>query len=249
VLAKITTDGASHWPVWSPDGAQLAFRQGPMGRFKLRHALVDRSVTSQPIPAEGVAQSPESWSPDGRALVYTAQDPGGAPPHIMVAALEGGAAMPLETGRFQEGSPKFSADGRWVAYCSAESGKPQVYVQAYPGPGGKIQISNEGGTDPVWKRDGGELFYRNGDSMMAVAVAQAPTLQPGRPQELWKGHYSHGMSNSCGPPGATSANYDVSADGRRFLMIKDDDQDRAISKEIVVALGWSDELNRIAAKS
>ena len=249
VLAKVTTDGASHWPVWSPDGQQLAFRQGPMGRFKLRHAAVDRSAVPQGIPAEGVAQSPESWSPDGRELVYTAQDPGGAPPHIMFTALEGGATQPLESNQFPEGSPKFSPDGHWLAYCSAESGKAQVYVQAYPGPGVKIQISSDGGTDPVWKRNGTELFYRNGDSMMAVAVSPGPRLKAGRPQELWKGHYSHGMSNSCGPPGATSANYDVTADGQRFLMIKDDDQDRVVSKEIVVVLNWADELNRIVARS
>ena len=66
-----------------------------------------------------------------------------------------------------------------------------------------------------------------------------------RPQELWKGRYSHGMSSSCGPPGATSSNYDVSADGKRFLMIKDEDQDRATSRQIVVVLGWADELRRI----
>ena len=246
VLAKMTTDGVSHWPIWSPDGAQLAFRQGPMGRFKLRHAPVDRSGPAKPVSADGVAQSPDSWSPDGRELVYTAQDPGLVPPRIMVAPLEGGPARRLEMTSFPEGSPKFCPDGRWVAYCSAESGKPQVYVQAYPGPGARIQISSEGGTDPVWKRGGGELFYRNGDSMMAVAVPTSSTLKAGRPQELWKGHYSHGMSSSCGPPGTTSSNYDVTADGQRFLMIRDDDQDRAVSRQIVVVLGFADQLNRIA---
>jgi eukaryotic-like serine/threonine-protein kinase len=148
----------------------------------------------------------------------------------MTVPVKGGSPRQLEASKFAEGSPKFSPDGRWVTYCSAESGKPQVYVHAYPGPGAKIQISSEGGTDPVWKRDGGELYYRNGDSMMAVAVSIAPAFKAGRSQELWKGHYSHGMSSSCGPPGATSSNYDVTQDGKRFLMIKDDDQDRVVSK-------------------
>ena len=66
--------------------------------------------------------------------------------------------------------------------------------------GPKIQISNDGGTDPVWKRTGGELLYRNEGSMMAVNVLTAPAFTAGCPQELWKGHYSHGMSSSCGPP-------------------------------------------------
>jgi len=122
-------------------------------------------------------------------------------------------------------------------------------VQAFPGPGAKIQISNDGGTDPVWGRRISELYYRNGDSMMAVAVLTAPTFKAGRPQELWKGRYSHGMSSSCGPPGATSSNYDVTPDGNRFLMIKDDDQDRAVSKQIAVVLGWAGELSRMAARA
>ena len=83
-----------------------------------------------------------------------------------------------------QGSPNFSPDGRWLAYCSNESGKPQVYVHAFPGPGAKVQVSNDGGTDPVWKRTGGELFYRSGDSMMSVLVSTDATLNAGRPQEL-----------------------------------------------------------------
>jgi dipeptidyl aminopeptidase/acylaminoacyl peptidase len=249
VLANITTDGVSHWPVWSPDGTQLAYRSGPMGRWTLWRVPADRSRGRQPLPASGTSQSAESWSPDGRAVAYIATGPG-IPASIMVARVEEGhPAQLFSQEKAPEGSPKFSPDGRWLAYCSNESGKPQVYVQAFPGPGAKIQISNDGGTDPVWKRNGGELFYRNGDSMMAVAVSTAPTLNAGRPQELWKGHYSHGMSSSCGPPGATSSNYDVTADGQRFLMVKDDDQDSAMSHQIIVALNWAGELSRIAAKT
>jgi hypothetical protein len=97
----------------------------------------------------------------------------------------------------------------------------------------------------VWKRIGGELYFRNGDKMMAVGVSTAPTFTTGRPQQLWEGHYSHGMSTSCGPPGATSSNYDVTADGRRFLMVKDEAPDTAFSRQMVVVLGWAGELPRI----
>jgi len=121
-----------------------------------------------------------------------------------------------------------------------------VYVQAFPGPGAKIQVSNDGGTDPVWKRTGGELYLRNGDKMMAVAVSTAPIFTAARPQQLWEGHYSHGMSTSCGPPGTTSSNYDVTADGRWFLMIKDDAPDTAVSKQIVMVLNWAEEVSRLA---
>jgi serine/threonine protein kinase len=245
VLANITTDGVSHWPVWSPDGTELTYRSGPMGHFALWRVPADRSRTPQKITATGVSQNAESWSPDGLTIAYTSQA-AGVPPSIMIARLDRNDPQPLSSGKASRGSPKFSPDGRWVAYCSNESGGPQVYVQAFPGSGPKIQISNEGGTDPVWKRSGGELYYRNRDSMMAVDVSTAPTFTAGRARELWKGRYSHGMSSSCGPPGATSSNYDVVADGRRFLMIKDEDQDRVASREIVVAQAWAGEVLRLS---
>ena len=85
--------------------------------------------------------------------------------------------------------------------------------------------------------------------MVAVDVATASSFSAGRPRELWKGHYSHGMSSSCGIPGATSSNYDVTADGTRFLMIKDEDQDRVTSKEIVVVQAWANEVSRLSART
>jgi Tol biopolymer transport system component len=246
VLANITTDGVSHWPVWSPDGSQLSYRSGPMGHFTLWHVPADRSRAPQQVPATGVNQSAESWSPDGRSIAYTVTAPG-TPSYIMVARYAGDRpAESFDKEKTAEGSPKFSPDGSWLAYCSNESGKPQVYVQAFPGPGPKIQISTDGGTDPVWKRGGGELYYRNGDSMMVVAVSTVTEFRAGRPRELWKRQYSHGTSTSCDPPGATSSNYDVTSDGNRFLMIKDPNEGRFASRSIVVVLGWAEELRRVA---
>jgi serine/threonine-protein kinase len=248
VLTKMTTDGESHWPVWSPDGSRLAYRSGHMAAWRMWEMPVDRSGAPQQLPGVGVAQSVESWSPDGRTIAYTATtaQPGS---HIMVASLDDQQSRPIVDVRAPAGSPKFSPDGRWLAYCSNESGTPQVYVQAFPGPGARIQVSADGGTDPVWKRTGGELLYRNGDKMMAVTVSSTPTFTAGRPQLLWEGRYSHGMSASCGPAGATSSNYDVTPDGRRFLMIKDTTLDQAISRQVVVVLGWTDELTRLASRS
>jgi hypothetical protein len=251
VLTNITTNGVSHWPIWSPDGIQLGYRSGPMTKLRLWRVPADRSVPAQQVSASGSSQSAESWSPDGQTIAYTVAT-FTIPAGIMVAHLDGSRqAETFAVGRAPQGSSKFSPDGRWLAYCSNESGRPEVYVQAFPGPGAKIQISNEGGTDPVWKRSGGELYYRNGDSLMAVDVLLPPTapFTAGRPRELWKGHYSHGMSSSCGAPGATSSNYDVTADGKRFLMIKDEDQDRVTSKEIVVVQGWADEVNRLSVRT
>jgi serine/threonine protein kinase len=246
VLSQMTSDGVSHWPVWSSDGKQLAYRSGPMGAFKMWQVPADRSHPAAQLPGAGTSQSAESWSPDGRELVYTATTPE-AGSHIMVESLEGDhESHPFADIKASAGSAKVSPDGHWLAYCSNETKTPQVYVQAFPGPGPKIQVSNDGGTDPVWKRSGGELYFRNGDRMMAVAVSTTPTFTAEHPRTLWEGRYSHGMSTSCGPPGATSSNYDVTADGQRFLMIKDDAPYTAVSKQVIVVLSWADEVNRLS---
>jgi hypothetical protein len=120
-----------------------------------------------------------------------------------------------------------------------------VYVKGFP-TGAKTQISNDGGNDPVWRRDGRELFYRDGDRMMAVAVSAGDTFDAGRPQQLWRGPYSHGMSSSCGAPGLTSSNYDVTSDGNRFLMIQDEDVSTTSSDRVVLVFGFAEALARQA---
>ena len=113
---------------------------------------------------------------------------------------------------FNETAPSFSPDGHWLAYASDDSGRYQIYVQPYPGPGRRWQISRDGGAEPKWNRNGQELFYRNGDKMMAVNVSIQPQFSPGNPVILFQGSYL--------PSPLTFPNYDVSADGQRFLMIQ-----------------------------
>ena len=93
-------------------------------------------------------------------------------------------AQPFLRTPFVESVPRFSPSGRWLAYVSDESGRPEIYVQPYPGPGGKWQISTEGGTEPVWNPNGRELFYRSGDKMMAVDIATQPSFAAGKPRVL-----------------------------------------------------------------
>lgn len=250
VFSNLTTDGVSHWPVWSADGQRIGYRSGPMGRFRLFEVPADRSGPAKQVLTADFSQSPGSYSPDGRAIAFTMNLQTSTPPKIAVVPLDGDPTpKPLDDSRYAQGSPKFSPDGRYIAYCTNESGRPQVYVRVFPGPGAKVQVSSEGGTDPVWRRDGRELFYRNGDSMMVVPVAAGPNFAAGRPQQLWKASYSHGMSSSCGAPGLTSSNYDVTPDGLRFLMVKDEDVEKDAAREFIVVQGWGDELSRRSARS
>jgi serine/threonine-protein kinase len=144
--------------------------------------------------------------------------------------------MLLET-PFDEHTGMLSPDDRWLAYVSNESGREEIYVRPFPGPGGKLQISTEGGTEPMWSRDGSELFYRNGNKMMAVAISTEPELAPGQPTLLFQREYETGLSAEF--PGS---NYDVTPDGR-FVMIRIDESSG--SRQIHVVLNWLEELKRL----
>jgi Tol biopolymer transport system component len=145
-------------------------------------------------------------------------------------------AQPFLRTRFDESVPRFSPDGRWLAYISNESGQFEIYVQPYPGPGGEWQISTEGGTEPAWNPNGRELFYRSGDKMMTVDIATQPGLAAGKPRLLFQGRYQLTQG--------TSPNYDVSPDGQRFLMLKPSETEASAPTQINVVLNWFEELKR-----
>jgi Tol biopolymer transport system component len=130
---------------------------------------------------------------------------------------------------------------RFIAYISDESGRAEVYVQPYPGPGGKWQISTDGGTEPRWNRSGRELFYRSGDRMMAVPVSTQTTFTAGRPQMLFERRYPSTQLPQ------TAQHYDVSADGQRFLFTKE--AERGPDAPINVILNWPALLGRAGTAS
>jgi eukaryotic-like serine/threonine-protein kinase len=149
---------------------------------------------------------------------------------------QGRKAQPFPQTAFTESVPQFSPDARWLAYISNESGRYEIYVQPYPGPGGKWQISTEGGTEPLWNPNGRELFYRSGNRMMAVDIATQPGFAAGKPRMLFEGPYM--------PTPGTTPNYEVSRDGQRFLMLKPSEQAQAAPTQINVVLNWFEELKQ-----
>jgi serine/threonine-protein kinase len=174
-----------------------------------------------------------SWSPDGQVLAFEEVNP--ATGHdIWVLRLSDRKAQPFLHAQFNETAPAFSPDSRWLAYASDETGRYDIYVRPYPGPGGKWQISTEGGTEPVWAHDG-EIFYRQGNKMMAVETKTQPAFSAGNPKVLFEGQYVSSL--------VTMPNYDVSRDGQRFLMLKASEQEQART-QINVVQNWFEELKR-----
>jgi Tol biopolymer transport system component/predicted Ser/Thr protein kinase len=234
-LTRLTFEGNANFSLaWTPDGKRIAFESNKEGPSNLFWQLADGSGGLERLTTSDHTQVPMSWSPDGQLLAFLEVNPTTGN-DIWVLRMSDRKAQPFLRTPFNEGAPRFSPDGRWLAYISDESGRYEIYVQPYPGPGGKWQISTEGGTEPVWNPNGRELFYRVGDKMMAVDIATQPGFAAGKPRMLFEGQYL--------PAPATAPNYDVSPDGQRFLMIKASEQAQAPT-QINVVLNWFEELKQ-----
>jgi eukaryotic-like serine/threonine-protein kinase len=236
-LTRFTFEGQRNQnPVWTPDGKRIAFFSTKEGIENLFWQLADGSGGLERLSTSEYVQIPRSWSPDGQLLAFDVVNPK-TQYDIWVLRMSDRKAQPFLQTPFNEGGATFSPDGHWLAYVSNESGRPEVYVQPYPGPGGKYQISTEGGTEPAWNHNGKELFYRSGNKMMALEVATQPGFVAGKPHMLFEGQY---VTNDW--PQVSTA-YDVSADGQRFLMVKATEQ-ASSATQINVVLNWFEELKQ-----
>jgi Tol biopolymer transport system component/predicted Ser/Thr protein kinase len=235
-LTRLTFEGnANYAPVWTPDGKRIAFESFKEAPGNIFWQLADGSGGLERLTTSEYLHAPSSWSRDGRLLAFIEVNPSTGV-DIWVLRMGDRKAQPFLRTQFNENSPWFSPDGRWLAYISDESGRNEIYVQPYPGPGGKWQISTDGGTEPVWNPNGRELFYRSGDRMMAVDIATQPGFSAGTPRMLFEGRYE--------PPPVPIVNYAVSPDGQRFLMVKPSEQAQATPTQINVVLNWFEELKQ-----
>jgi eukaryotic-like serine/threonine-protein kinase len=238
-LSRSTAEGDFQQLAWAPDGKRVAFGFGSVGRLNGAFwQSADGSTPPERLTSETDVQLelPSSFSPDGSHLLLvvgnlsdTSSEKTGW--DIFVLPLSGERTLrPFLQTKFSEGDAQFSPDGRWVAYGSNESGRLEVHVRPFPGPGGKWQISTEGGWHPRWSRSGRELFYRQADKMMAVDVETSPTFRAGRPRTLLEGRF-------------VARGYDVAPDGSRFLMIKEDPAESGPAR-VNVVLNWFEEVKR-----
>ena len=221
-------------PLWSRDDSRVFFssaRKSPGDIYQRDSAGTGKE---EPLLSSNAFEMAQDWSPDGRVLLFQVDDPRKPTQmDLWIYSAADGKATPFLQTTSNEILGRFSPDGRWIAYVSNESGKEEVYVVPFPGPGGKWQISTAGGRAPVWTRGGREIVYQApGDEMMAVEVRAAPPFQAGIPKALFK-------TNLRPPPGAQ---FDVTPDGERFLVnLRPGDQG---SDPMTLVQNWAAERKR-----
>jgi Tol biopolymer transport system component len=237
------TRSSSRYPIWSPDSSRVVFASSRARNFDLYEKAASGSGSERLLFKNDQDKRPNSWSPDGTHILFTPSDPKTQLDlwTLPVSSASGSGSQPalyLQTPA-SELQGQFSPDGHWIAYMSdeARAGQYQVYVQSYPPGGGKFQISTgDGGAQPRWRRDGKELFYVAPDGrLVAVDVKTASRFEAGAPHPLFQTYTE--------TPAAVSGSfrYDVSADGKRFIVspLVAASAAGAVAPPITVVLNWT----------
>jgi serine/threonine-protein kinase len=243
LLTRVNIDGRNTRSFWSPDGKRIALSSTFGGSDENAFVVsADGSGAADRVTTCDCQSYAAAWTPDGRSILAVEYRSGA---DIAVVDVGGNhAATPLLNGKSNEGYPDISPDGHWIAYMSDESGRNEVYVQPFPGLGSRQQVSTQGGTSPAWSHDGRELFYTTTGTlggqasttkMMVIPTTLGPTFVAGSPRLLFEGRY-----------GATAIvrPYDVSRDGQRFLMVKQNDRAPLVASQMIFVQNWFDELKQ-----
>jgi Tol biopolymer transport system component len=218
IATRVTVDGiAAQWPVWSSDSKLVYWgvERGAGIYAKSPSGLGGSEQVEQVAHGATGAVAPNSISPDGKFLVYS-MSANSARQRLWIHAFGSEKPntqdTPLLRTNFQEGDAQFSSDGHWLAYTSEETGKEEIYVVPFPSLSSKLQISTAGGSQPRWQREGKEIYYIAPDGkMMAVAVeASGDSFKADSPKALFQTR-SVAVTH-------TDHQYDVTADGQRFLI-------------------------------
>jgi len=249
-LSPVTVDGQSNYGIFAPDGKRVVFRSGAAGgEDNLYWKAADGSGAVERLTTSARSQTPASWSPDGTTLAFVEEgdSTGLFQFDIWVLSIDDHKTRAVIHTAANEMTPEFSPDGRWLAYVSNESGRNEVYVQPYPGPGERHPISTNGGEQPAWSGNGRELFYVQGaggafggggaTTLMSVKVATAPAFQAGTPEAVF---------DSADLRIAWARSYDVAPDGRRFLLTLTKEAPTNLAPtQMIFVQHWFEELKRL----
>ncbi len=234
---RFTFDASSEDdPAWSPDGSVILFSSDRDNGIRRIYRKSAGGAEKEELVSDAVRinNSGIDWSLDGKNVIYETTNEKGSLDLWVLPMTGGEKPYPLLQSEFAESLGRFSPDGRYFAYVSSESGKPEVYVQSFPPSGGKWQVSTGGGGQPHWRRDGKELFYISADKrMMAVSVQLDGTFEQGQPNPLFLTQVSSFISPD---------RYDVSADGQRFLI--NSPVEETSGSPIDVILNWTSTLKK-----
>jgi serine/threonine-protein kinase len=227
-FARITSGGSSQFPVWSPDGNHIVYRATRDGSRNLFWRPAYGTGTENRLTDGDKIQAPWSWSSDGTLAIQEGER------IFFLPWNEPRNAAPFSTApSYNQTKPRFSPDGKFLAYVSNESGRQEVYVESYRGSKKKWQVSTDGGHEAVWAHSGRELFYRNGEKMMVIDIRPGPVFSA--PRLLFAGrNYVRGEP---------SLDFDVSPDDQRFLMIQSPETE-STPTSINVILNFDQDLKR-----
>ena len=229
-------EGTDLGPIWSPKGDRLAYSSNRTGDRDLHIIPADGSLEpTQILAAPEFRQYITDWSPDEKTLLYYRRRVGGREYDLWyLERSDDGASyeeVPFLQSQFNERTARFSPDGRYVAYSADESGEYEVYIRRFPDAGGLRRVSVNGGSQPRWRADGEELFYVEGDTLMAVPVSTSPDLRVGRPKPLFS---SPGLLLSD----INALGYDVTPDGQRFVVWQPVEAEEEVQQSIRVVQNW-----------
>jgi predicted Ser/Thr protein kinase len=230
---RLTSEGTSGYVTWDPKGERLIFNWWRSGHFNLYWQPADGSLPAEQLTArESLPQIPGAMSRDGTTLAFADYTPE-TDYDVVLLDVPTRRVTSLLNSRASETGPAFSPDGRWLAYSSNETGRSEVYVIPVSGPGGKTQISRQGGSAVLWSKMGNELFYRRGNEVWVADTKTEGGFSSGKPRLLFE------------KPGFYSSGWDLSSDGRRFLMIKLEDRKPQPVTELVLVQNWFEDLKRL----
>ena len=241
VPTRLTFDEAPESEqIWSPDGRFLIFSSGRTGPDNLYRKRADGSGDEEHLIKSDSPMWAVSWARDGASLGLVTM---GANGNFDVASmtLADKKVHPILSTNFREADPDISPDGRWLAYTSNESARVEVYVRPYPTGAGRWQVSDNGGAYPRWSSNGREIVYRVDDGIMVASIdATGESIRTGKPQKLFTGPFRGGSAGiSIG--GNTLSDYDVSADGQRFIMFPSSDTTAGGRGVVTLVTTWFDE--------
>ena len=228
---RMTREGFSDRPEWTPDGSRVMYVAAPKPANSLWWQAADGSGTAELVYQGTDAIREGVFTPDGKTVIYRMDTPDSNRDIYALPLAGDQTPVPLLTSIDDDKQPRVSPDGKWLAFVSNKSGREEVYVRPLAGAGARVAVSTSGGGEPLWAPDGTRLYYRSGAWLLAARVVTTPSFAVTARDTLFEGPYT---TDPFHP------NYDVTPDGKSFVMVRPVEQDR----QLIMVVNWVEELRQ-----